>query len=227
MGWETERETIQRETQTQRQRRADWNSDVVVPFGQSLLIAGGVAIGAFVLTVGLTVWRDWPFWLPVAASGTFGGLSFAFAAVLLTIDHRRLLWAAEAALGVDLDHDDTVGEPEPREILRVELLEHTGNNRHRLAFINLPGTPEQLGALAGGLLNGKGTSESEWAGARHPFSRSEFGAIRAELLKRGLAAWINPDHHAQGWELTAAGRAVMRRIARTALPQTPRRRTRA
>jgi hypothetical protein len=222
--WETERETIQRETQTQRANRADWNTDVIVPAGQSLLIATGVAVGSFVLTAALTLWLHWRFWIPLAVAGAMGGLSFALAAVLLTLDHRRLLWAAEAALGVDLDQDDVVGKPEPPEVLRVELLERQDGNNTRLAFIDLPGNRGQLVKLAEGLLAGKGTGEAQWTGSDNPFSRSEFSAIRATLIERGLATWINPSHHAQGWELTAAGRAVMRRIAQVSADRpTPRR----
>jgi hypothetical protein len=222
VGWETERETIQRETKTQRESRASWNQDVIVPAGQSLLIAAGVGVGAFVLAVLVTVWRSWPFWAPLAAAGGLGGVSFAASIVLLVLDHRRLLWAAERALDVDLDHDGVTGEPEqPRRALQVELLEDHGS-RQRLSFIDLPGSDAQLVELARGVLNGKGTSESEWTGSGNPFSRSEFGALRAALIKRGLAHWINPDAHSQGWKLTAAGRAVMQRIAemnRTALPR--------
>jgi hypothetical protein len=220
MTWDTERETIHRETQTQRgHRSADWNADVIVPAGQAVLIAGGVAVGAFVLAAIVTAWRSWRFWIPFATAGAMGGLSFALAAVLLTLDHRRLLWAAEAALGVDLDDDQVVGEPEPQDVLRVELLDRNGGNRHRLRYIDLPGTPEQLATLARGLLNGKGTGQAQWTGAVGPFTRSEYEAIRAAMIERGLAAWTNPDHHNQGWDLTAAGRAIMRRIADRPTPR--------
>jgi hypothetical protein len=187
-----------------------------------------VGVGAFVLAVIVTIWRSWPFWAPLAGAGALAGLAFGLAAVLLTLDHRRLLWTAERALDVDLDQDGVTGEPEPPRALQVELLENHGN-RQRLAFIDLPGSEDQLVKLAQGVLNGKGTSESEWIGAGNPFSRSKFAAVRAALLERGLASWSNPDHHAQGWELTAAGRAVMRRIAQleeTALPRGGNGRTR-
>jgi hypothetical protein len=194
-----------------------------------MLIAVGVGVGAFVVALTLTVLLSWRFWLPFAVAGATGGAAFALSAVLLTLDHRRLLWAAERALHVDLDRDDVVGEPEPAEVLRVELTQRD-NGRTRMAFIDLPASRSQLRTLARGLLNGKGTGESEWIGSKGPFSRSEFGAVRAALIGRGLAVWSNPNHHAQGWELTAAGRAVMRRIAKTeptALPRGANGRTRS
>jgi hypothetical protein len=213
MNWDTERETIHRETQTRQGRRADWNTDVVVPAGQALLIAAGVSVGAFVVTMVVTLWLAWPWWLPFAVGGALGGLAFAIAAVLLTMDHRRLLWAAETLTGVDIDDDNVIGEPGSQDVLRVELMDRNDGNHKRLTFIDLPGDRQQLATLAEGLLNGKGTGQAQWTGTAGPFSRSEYEAIRAELIGRGLATWINPDHHNQGWELTAAGRAVMRRIA--------------
>lgn len=211
MSWDTERETIRRETQ--RGRQASWNADVIVPAGQALLIAAGVGVGAFVLTMVLAVARGWTWWLPFAASGALGGLSFAIAAVLLTMDHRRLLWAAEALTGVDIDSDDVVGKPEPQDVLRVELMDRNEGNHRRLTYIDLPGDRDQLATLARGLLNGKGTGQAQWTGTAGPFTRSEYEAIRATMIQRGLATWINPKHHNQGWELNAAGRAIMQRIA--------------
>jgi hypothetical protein len=218
MGWQTERETIQRETQRQRERGASWDSDVIVPAGQALLIGAGVAIGALVVVAVLTAAMGWRFWIPFAAAGVAGGMAFALAAVLLTLDHRRLLWAAEATLGVDLDQDQAIGEPEPSEVLRVEVLENRGNGRHRLAYLDLPGDRDKLALLARGLLNGRGTGQAQWTGKSGPFTRSEYEAIRAQLIERGLATWADPDHHNLGWELNAAGRAMMRRLAERPTP---------
>lgn len=223
MAWERERETIKRETKTQRDSHASWDTDVIVPFGQSVLIASGSAIGGLVLVTALAIWQSWRFWIPLAAGGATGGIAFAISSILLTLDHRRLLWAAERALHVDLDQDGDVGEPEtPREALQVELLENHGH-RQRLSFIDLPGSDRQLISLAQGILNGKGTGEASWTGAQGPFSRSEFSALRDALIRRGLATWLNPNAHAQGWELTAAGRAVMRKIAQLEPTPLPRR----
>ena len=69
MGWERERETIQRDTRTQRESRVSWDTDVIVPFGQSVLIASGMGVGTFVVTVLVAIWLAWPFWAPLAAAG--------------------------------------------------------------------------------------------------------------------------------------------------------------
>lgn len=192
-----------------------WDRDVAVPAGQAALVTAGVTIGTVTLAIPVTIWAAWPWWAPPAAALAIGGVTFAASSVALVTDHRRLLWAIEETLTVDLNRDGAVGEPLDPEILRVEL---TRDNGRRMAYIDLPGSPDQLGALARGLLNGKGTSEATWTGAGAPFSRSEYAAIRAAMIERGLAAWTNPDHHAQGWEPTAAGRAILRKIA-DALPR--------
>jgi hypothetical protein len=215
--WDTERETIRRETQTQ--RGASWNTDVIVPAGQSLLIAAGVTVGSLALATLATIGLSGPWWIPPASCGVLGALAFAVSAILLTLDHRRLLWTAEKALQVDLDGDEAVGEPEQSEPLHVELLERNGN-RTRLSMIGLP-HKDKLPIFARGLLNGKGTAGGAWYGCGNPMSKPQYQAVRDAMIERGLAHWINPDAHAQGWDLTAAGWAVMRRIAKTgtALPR--------
>jgi hypothetical protein len=212
MGWQTERETIQRETQRQNQARVSWDSDVVVPFGQAVLIASGVGMGGLVLATVATIIGGWRFWIPFAVTGSLWGLAFAFAAVLLTLDHRRFLWAIEELSGMDIDDDSVIGEPEPRDVIRVELLERTEGNNRRLAYLDLPGDEHKLALLARGLLSGRGTGVATWTGKSGPFTRSEFETIRAQLIERGLANWEDPDHRNQGWELNAAGRAMMRKL---------------
>lgn len=71
----------------------------------------------------------------------------------------------------------------------------------------------QLAALAEGLLTGQTFSESTWTGAGRPFSKAQFHHVRREFMKRQWCAWRNPGAPAQGIQLTAAGRAVMRSFA--------------
>jgi hypothetical protein len=51
------------------------------------------------------------------------------------------------------------------------------------------------------------------AGPGKPLSRSQYEALRDELLARGLLVWQNPAAHSRGLEITAAGRAVLRRLS--------------
>ena len=93
--------------------------------------------------------------------------------------------------------------------MRVILEEDQG--RH-IEFIDLPHA-DRLPVLAAGLLAGRSFNQAAWTGAGGLFSRAEFDQLRDVLIERGLAAWKNPNARAQGVELTAAGRAVMRRLA--------------
>lgn len=144
--------------------------------------------------------------------GTIGlatGLVVSTAAwVALVKRWVRVAWRIEELTGQDIDQDGYIGQPEPAPIVRLELKE--GNATR---FIDLPATPEQLAVLAAGLVSGLPLGENHWTGESKPFSKSQFHALRDELLRRGLAEWVNPDARPQGVRLTGAGRAVIRRLA--------------
>jgi len=114
-----------------------------------------------------------------------------------------------------LNLDGYIGKPEPQQApalpasIRVEVSRDEGR---AVDFIDLP-YPEKLPALAAGLLAGRQFAQTSWVGAGQLFSRSEFDQVRDTMIERGLAAWKNPEAKAQGVTLTAAGRAVMRRLA--------------
>jgi hypothetical protein len=186
------------------ERSASLESDALVPVVQSLVSALVASISAGVASALTGIWQPFP------AAGVCGVGALALSWLVLLREHRGLLWDVERVISGNFGTESPTGTPQ--DVLRVEITEHKGHNQH-ISYLELPGTPQQLMTLANGLLGGKGTSESDWTGSGKPFSRSEFREIRTALIDRGLATWANPDHHAQGWELTAAGRAVMRRIA--------------
>ena len=180
-------------------RNADLQGDVLVPLLQSLLtgLAAGVVVAAgWMLAIGGTN--------AVVIGAMAAALAWGIAWVWLIRDHHNLLWEIERISGVDLDRDGEIGEP----WLRIEV----AGEGNRLAYLDLPAEPEQLIALARGILNGVPLAESSWCGRGRPFSKAQFRVLRDELIARGLATWVNPRSRAQGVELTAAGRALMRRI---------------
>lgn len=205
MRWTTERETVQRETQRQGQARVTWASDVLVPAGQALLIAAGVAVGALVLALALTLWRSWPFWVPIGAMGATGGLAFALAAVLLTLDHRRLIWFAERALGVDLDADNVVGQPKP-EPVTVELVSEDGRHRR---YGRIPMTNEDLERLAWAVLRRGVAFSRRKLDAAGVLSAERYTSIKDSLLSAGLLRLAGETENA-GLELTPSGRSFLR-----------------
>lgn len=180
---------------------------VALPFLQAAIggILAGASVGALVAVFKLAV-------SPWAA----GGLASCLFAFYSWLSYRgRWSWRLERLLQVDLDQDGFIGQPPQAEHVRVELIQDQGRNQQ---FIDLP-SPDKLPQLAAGLLEGRTFSQSVWTGGGQLFTRGEFETLRAELLRRGLASWKNPDAPAQGIILTAAGRAIFKRLA--AHPPTP------
>lgn len=128
----------------------------------------------------------------------------------------RWQYVIERVLGVDLNNDGYIGAPsiqvapyaEPP-VITPQVMRVILDQEHVTDFIDLP-YPEKIPQLASGLLEGR-TFKAETF--NHLFHRSEFERVRDEMIRRGLATWKNERAHAQGVELTAAGRAVMRKVA--------------
>ena len=178
---------------------------VAVP-GLQAAITGAVC-GLAALAI--TAWFELPAW---GIAGTVAAVATAGA----WLSYRgRWQWLLERITGADLNADGYIGKPEPQQApalsapIRVEVSRDEGR---AVDFIDLP-YPEKLPALAAGLLAGRQFAQTSWVGAGQLFSRSEFDQVRDTMIERGLAAWKNPEAKAQGVTLTAAGRAVMRRLA--------------
>ena len=77
----------------------------------------------------------------------------------------------------------------------------------RWADLNL--SREDLQVLAKRINAGASFSHAGLAGPGRPLTRSQYETLRDEFIARGLAYWRSPAAHAQGVELTRAGRAVM------------------
>jgi hypothetical protein len=190
-------------------RAADLRSDVVVPFIQATITGllgtvGGSALAMLVNLAGAN--------LDIAIVGGAAGLITAGAMwwVLLQ-EHRDLLWEIETRTGIDLDGDGKAGVPTTTRLeVTIPATEQSG--QQTLILDGLNAKPEQLRTWARGMLQGR-MAESEWYGKGRLFSKGQFYALRQEFIDRGLMAWINPDAHAQGTELTAVGRAVCRWLA--------------
>lgn len=169
--------------------------------------------------------------LPVAQSGVTGFLAGALAyalarwqgwsnpgeiALIVAAAAALLVWASGVMAwrrsAYAPDEPLYLPPPAPAQVqtVRVELSENRGA---RLNLIDLPASAEQLAALARGLLDGLPFSEAQWSGGGGLFTRSEFAALRGELIRRGLARWNSPGTPARGAALTPAGRAVMRQFA--------------
>jgi len=167
---------------------------VAVPCGA----LAGLLIGAFGLKINL--WYA----IPIVSITVF--------LIIFWTSTQRGQALVERLTGTDLNGDGVIGSvpiQEPLPPVRIELVEDQGKHT---TYADLP-FPDRLPSLAAGLLAGRQFAQSAWTGHLGIFSRAEFDQLRDEMVRRGLAAWKNESAKAQGCELTAAGRAVMRRLA--------------
>jgi hypothetical protein len=176
---------------------------VVIPLAQGAVHGALVAL----LTLAGCIWQSWPVVLAL-----FAGVGVALLSFSLALGDWRRLAGYKAWPVVDTSGAGRVYEQEvqqPANLVRVELSQNGGK---QVAFIDLPATHEQLQSLARGLLDGAPLSEAMWTGSGRTFTRAEFAALRAELIRRGLARWNSPGTPARGASLSPAGRAVCKRI---------------
>jgi hypothetical protein len=134
-----------------------------------------------------------------------------------TIAARHWQRVLELREGIDLQPDPLPGA-EPESITRVTMVNQEGTSGE---FLDLPCNQDQLITLAAGLLRGQSFSLGSWTGRGRPFSRADFGRLRAELLARGALEWRNPRAPAQGLALSSPGRAMMRHFASMAGGKNP------
>jgi len=185
-----------------------FSDSVTIPATQSL-ITGAL----FGLTVGgSAAMLEFP--MPFQ----FGLTAGAGVALIAWLDYRaRWQSLLERLLQVDLNGDGEIGdqdqEPDPpARVEPVKVYIEQDQGRH-VDIIDLPAEPRQLTAFADGVLTGRSLSQAAWIGRGQPFSRSEYDALRDEMIRRGLAQWRSPGEPAQGWELLASGRAMLRHFA--------------
>jgi len=171
------------------EHRPRWEGEVLVPAGQAWLIGFGVGLGSLALSIPLVIWQRWPWWVPLAVAASLACLAFGIAAVLLVLDHRRLLWAWEETVRFDLDGDGVVGEPEAEEVLTPE--------EPRFAYVNDPYRRRRLLVARDfrfflrEAYDGRGTTWRAWDGVVLPSGRRVTRPLWEEyterLLKAGLA----------------------------------------
>jgi hypothetical protein len=165
---------------------------------QSLIC--GFFVTGLPLVVALFVSDDWRVWLATVVC--FFLLTSGISWFLLFFKDRKLLWSAEEALGIDLNRDGGVGEPE---IVRGEI---TDKDRRQRINVEFPFPNDRLRAVAQAILRG-GAAFSR-RGLSNVISESQFHTLQQEFLKRGLCYWKNPESEQQGVDLSPGGRAFLR-----------------
>ena len=178
-------------------------SAVYVPFLQSA--ASGLFIA--VAVCGVAVLLHWRISVALLAAAGLG----ASVCWVFLLWHWLKLTTPTPPVQLVEDWQETP-QAETYPVIRVEV-----KRENTLTFIDLPVSDTQLSRLAAGVLDGAPLAESQWCGRGRPFSRGQFAQLRQELLTRGLAVWRNDAAPAQGVELTAAGRAVLKQCLTTPL----------
>jgi hypothetical protein len=162
---------------------------------------------------------EWEWYLPL----TVGGVAMAGAWLVLLNGHRRMLWMVETIVGQDLDDDGVYGQP-PQPVLpaparTVPVEVRRGDMGRTIQRDELP--EPTAGALAMFMRECAlgGTSFSERGATVYGYSREMWLALRERFLVQQWVVWRVPGSERQGVVFTAAGRAVMRGLAGTPLPQ--------
>ena len=107
----------------------------------------------------------------------------------------------------------------PAESTRVELAKPDGAYLW-VDLLDLPIGKDTMTAAAVDLA-AKGYQTSNLGGRGKALTRSQAEALRDYMVCHGLASWVRPDAHTAGWELSGAGRSLVRKFAALALPEAP------
>jgi len=142
-------------------------------------------------------WYD-PF---IAAGAGFAVIATGVWGVLTFLD-RKGLASLERPLGIDLNRDGRIGEPE---WVRGEV---TDEDKRQITRVEFPFPNDRLRAVAQAILRG-GAAFSR-RGLSNVISESQFHTLQKEFLKRGLCYWKNPESEQQGVDLSPGGRAFLR-----------------
>jgi hypothetical protein len=114
-------------------------------------------------------------------------------------------WPPATEYAQDSEPDD----PQQELTLTLDAVDMPGYRRQ--SILHIEGVDDgRLLAWAEAVAGGASLSVNQWTGAHRAFSRSEYESLLSELARAGLAV---KGQGSQGWQLTAAGRAVIRRLA--------------
>jgi len=190
----------------------------IIPLIQALLTGLVMSILAFAtaLTFGKAkpwLWLLWGFLLPTAGMWLIS--------VKRWFKLTDWLPGLEKITKIDLNGDGQIGQRvlpvEPKQ-LTVTVRDIHDQGHLSVMRYSLPVSEEQLRDFALGIGQGFSLAEANWIGPAHPFTRDEYRAFRGELIRRGWVELANHKSANQGFQMTRAGQAVMREIAKSYSP---------
>ena len=164
-------------------------SEVAVPVLWSGLLAMSFGLAATLATLALraALAISWAWWLPLAVGGCVAVAILAWRLTVCERDRRELLlWPIESALGLDLDADGFIGEPEPEAVQEHKLVYVHNAERERQQ--SAAGDFRHFLRLA---YDGKGTTWRTWEHERLPggglVTRIAWETWTNRLVNAGLA----------------------------------------
>ena len=196
---------VKRESPDKRQHLHTLEGGARLPLAQTVG-AGVIVFIAITILAYCFRWRDPLKWGAVTGSVAMLWTGYSIIRHWFNLTSLEKL---ETFTGMDLNKDHYVGKP-PEDTKRIVTVQMVSADRRQWNTFDLPATEDQLKALATGLLRNTTLSERNWTGNGRPFSIQEFLDLRSEMLKRGLIMQINPKDPRQGFDLTEAGRQLMK-----------------
>lgn len=189
---------------------------------RGLTVAAMLALVSVLAVVVYYNWRVWYVWVIAVALAAGGGVFTYFVWGYLDwiineiADTLELIRERNEAEIRALDaYMAPPVQPIQRPINQYNIPRRNGN----LAVIKTDTRHEKIKLLAVGVIGDRPISEAEWAsGAGKIFTVSEWRALIAEFIERGLMRWVNPDAHAQGVEPTDDGWDFFEALAEQASP---------
>lgn len=178
---------------------------VRLPLAQAVICGFFAAWLPTGIAVVVIIWTEAGGWWLAAVPATLVFSTLALSGVAwytLFILDRKTLMFIERFIGVDLNRDGSVGEPE---WIRGEV---TDKDRRQRIKVEFPFPKDRLRAVAVAILR-DGAAFSR-RGLSNVISETQFRTLQQEFLKRGLCYWKNPESEQQGVDLSPGGRAFLR-----------------
>lgn len=123
-----------------------------------------------------------------------------------------LLSRFEEVVGLDIDRDGQIGQPEKQEPVQMEVVHRGQDGFRQMLRFDLPAQVDEAGFYnfaAGVTREGRSLAESQWIGRGQPFSRNSYGALLQAMEQAGIVRWVDSGNHAAGRELTGGGRRAL------------------
>lgn len=172
---------------------------VLIPLLQALITGGFILV---LVNAGMTL-IGWPAPYPMNA----GKLVGAFVALFSWLSYIDRFY--KALMGIYMQERK---DKQPRDFqFKVPAFQANG---HEGFFLDLPFDQEKFAEVCKFMVrHDLDFSQAGLSGPGKPLSRSEFQAMRAELIGKGLAQWKNRSK-SQSTQLTPSGRGIVKHYAR-------------